>query len=211
VDLLALITAILIVLAVLLVVLLLLLLVSFHISMKFCKDGGKLNGQLEVRWYKIRFIRREFPEEKEEKLEKAIDKEKLEEEPEKPSKPRKWTLKDIKRIILLFLDSWPEFFNLFQALWKSVKLEKVNAHLILGFDSPVDTAKTVGYLWAASSVINISQTVNISAEPSFVEEKIDLDGDISFKIRFLGPFLALLRMFTRKSVLKLLWELRRFR
>ncbi len=179
--------------------------------MKFSKDGGKLKGQFEVRWFKIRFIRREFPEEKEEKIEKAIEKEKLKEEPEKPSKPRKWTLKDIKRILLLFLDSWPEFINLFHALWKSIKLEKVNAHLILGFDSPVDTAKTVGYFWVASSVINLSQTVNISAEPSFVEEKIDVDGDISFEIRFLGPFLALLRMLTKKSVLKLLWELRRFR
>lgn len=210
-DLLALLTAILIVLAVLFAVLLLLLLVSFHISMKFCKDGGKLKGQLEVRWFKIRFIRRDFPEEKEEKIEKVPEKEKLEEEPEKPSKPRKWTLQDIKRILLLFLDSWPEFFNLFQAFWKSIKLEEVNAHFILGFDSPVDTAKTVGYVWAASSLINLSQTVNISAEPSFVEEKIDLNGDISFKIQFLGPFMALLRMLTKKSVLKLLWELRRFR
>lgn len=210
-DLLALLTVILIVLAVLLVVLLLLLLVSFHISLKFNKDGGKLNSQLEVRWLKIRFIRREFPEEKEEKIKKAIAKEKLEEEPEKPSKPRKWDLNDIKRIFSLFLESWPEFFNLLHQLWKSIKLENFNVHFILGLDSPVDTVKTVGYIWAASSLINMSQKVNISAQPSFDEEKIDLEGDISFGIRFLGPFLALLRMLTKKSVLKLLWELRRFR
>jgi hypothetical protein len=222
------ITTLLIILAVLAVLILLLLIISFHISLKLFKDGGLVKGLVEIRWFKIRLLTRKFPEEKEDGEEKgetedkeqkkdisAEKKKSLEkskdEKPSKSSKLSKFKWEDIKKILSLSAESLPHFLKFFKSLWGSINLERFNFYLIFGLSSPVDTAKILGCFWAAASVINLSPKADIFAEPSFVEEKIDFESDISFQVRLIGPFIALLRLLTKISVLKLLWEFRRFR
>ncbi|PKL66807.1 MAG: hypothetical protein CVV28_09010 [Methanobacteriales archaeon HGW-Methanobacteriales-1] len=212
------ITTLLIILAVLVTIILLLLSVSFHISLKLFKDGGIVKGLVEIRWFKIRLFTRKFPEEKEEKEDKdqktdlSVEKEKSKEKkPSKSSKISKLKWVDIKKILSLSGESLLHFMKFFKSLWGSINLERFNFYLIFGLSSPVDTAKILGCFWAAAAVINLSPKADIFAEPSFLEEKIDFESDISFQVRLLGPFLALLRLLTRISVLKLLWEFRRFR
>jgi len=222
------ITTLLIILAALVAIILLLLSVSFHISLKFIKDGGIVKGLFEIRWFKIKLFTRNFPEEKEYEEEKretedkeqetdiSTEKEKStqkskEEKPSKSSKLNKFKWEDIKKILSLSGESLPHFLNFFRSLWGSIKLERFNFYLIFGLSSPVDTAKILGCFWAAAAIINLSPKADIFAEPSFVEEKIDFESDISFQVRLLSPFIALLRLLTKISVLKLLWEFRRFR
>ncbi|MDO9046061.1 MAG: hypothetical protein Q7U35_12290 [Methanobacteriaceae archaeon] len=215
------ITTLLIILAALVAIILLLLSFSFHISLKLFKDGGIVKGLVEIRWFKIKLFTRKFPEEKEEidekkdkeqKTDLAAEKEKSKEEKfSKSSKLSKFKWEDIKKILSLFGESLPHFLKFFKSLWVSINLEKFNFYLIFGLSSPVDTAKILGCFWAAAAVINLSPKADIFAEPSFLEEKIDFESDISFQVRLLGPFLALLRLLTRISVIKLLWEFRRFR
>lgn len=215
------ITTLLIILAALVAIILLLLSVSFHISLKLFKDGGIVKGLVEIRWFKIKLFTRKFPEEKEEKEEKedkdpktdlSAKKEKSKEKkPSKSSKISKLKWVDIKKILSLSGESLLHFMKFFKSLWGSINLEKFNFYLIFGLSSPVDTAKILGCFWAAAAVINLSPKADIFAEPSFLEEKIDFESDISFQVRLLGPFLALLRLLTRISVIKLLWEFRRFR
>lgn len=222
------ITTLLIILAALVAIILLLLSVSFHISLKLFKNGGIINGLVEIRWFKIRLFAREFPEEKEDTEEKG-DKEDKEKKPdisaekekstkkskeEKPStysKLSKFKWADIKKILSLSGESFPHFLKFFKSLWGSVNLERFDFYLIFGLSSPVDTAKILGCFWAAASAINLSPKADIFAEPSFVEEKIDFESHITFQVRLIRPFMALLRLLTRISVLKLLWEFRRLR
>ncbi len=212
------ITTLLIILAALVAIILLLLSVSFHISLKLFKDGGIVKGLVEIRWFKIRLFTRKFPEErvenedKEQKTEISSEKEKSKDEkPSKSSKLSKFKWEDINKILSLSGESLHHFLKFFKSLWGSIKLERFNFYLIFGLSSPVDTAKILGCFWAAATVINLSTKADIFAEPSFLEEKIDFESEISFQVRLLGPFLALLRLLTRISVIKLLWEFRRFR
>ncbi|WP_197272550.1 DUF2953 domain-containing protein [Methanobrevibacter arboriphilus] len=44
----------------------------------------------------------------------------------------------------------------------------------MGFSSPVDTATILGYIWAFSSTPNMHKSFNLSAEPVFNREAINL-------------------------------------
>ncbi|MDP1553501.1 MAG: DUF2953 domain-containing protein [Methanobacteriaceae archaeon] len=201
------ITTILIIFAAVFAIFLFILLISFNISLKFNKEGGLFKGSLEIRWFKIRIIHKKFPEKEKKTIEKDVDDEKESKTP----KTDKFEWEKLKSIFPLLKDAGPHIFKLILTILNSISLEKIYAHFILGFNSPADTAQNIGYFWAVSSVINVCPIVNIYAEPTFNQEKIDFKSHILFKIRLFKPFIKLLQLFTKKSVIKLIWEIRRFK
>ena len=201
------ITTIFIIFAAVLAIFLFILLISFNISLKFNKEGGLFKGSIQIRWLKIKIIHKKFPEKEKKTIEKDVDDEKESKTP----KTDKFEWEKLKTLFPLLKDAGPHIFKLILTILNSINLEKIYAHVILGFNSPADTAQNIGYFWAASSVINVYPIVNISAEPSFNQEKIDFKSHIIFKIRLFKPFIKLLQLFTKKSVIKLIWEIRRFR
>lgn len=186
----------------------LILLVPFHISFKLQKVGGVIDGIFELRWFRIRIFSKKFPEEE---AEKKKEKESKVKEEIKEKEKRKWDMGDIRKILKLAYASIGPFMRFFRDLFNSINLENFKFHLILGLNSTVDTATTLGYFWAVTSVVNMHPKVYISAEPSFNQERVDGNLFLELNVRFINPLIAILRLLINKSILKLLWELRRFR
>jgi hypothetical protein len=211
------------ILLIFLIIVILVLIIPFHILLTLQKNGGRVEGLFELRCLNIRIFKKNFPEEKEEpeedakeissdKTEKEVKTGKKEKKEEKKKKEkRKWKWADFKIIIKLVWESGTYFIQFIGDLLKSISVDKFNLHVILGMDSTADTAIYVGYIWAAASLLNLYPRVHISAEPSFFNQRIDGELFLEFKIRLIRPLFAVLRLLTKKPVLKLLWELRRFR
>ncbi|MCK9151508.1 DUF2953 domain-containing protein [Methanobacterium alcaliphilum] len=185
----------------------LILLVPFHISLKLQIVGGATNGIFELYWFKIRILSKVFPEKKAKKDKKK----EIKDEKKDGNGKRKWEWKDIKKIINLGFKAFKPLIRFVRDILHSIHLEKFKIHIILGLNSPVDTATTLGYFWAAASLVNMIPKINISAEPSFNQERVDGNLLLKLNIRLINPLIAVLRLLTNRSILKLLWELRRFR
>ena len=190
------------------IILLLILIIPFHISVNLNKIGGTFKGTLEIKWSKIRLITKKFPEKNGGKKKEKGDE--IEEEKEKePKSPFSW--KYLKKTVNLLIESRNYIFKFLKISWNSFHIEIVKIHIILGFESTVDTAITMGYMWSAASIMNIHPKIDFQAESDFTTERLDGNLSLRFNIRLLKPFAAFIWLLTKKPILSLLWNLRKLR
>jgi len=177
-----------------------LLMVPFHITLNLKNKGLKVNGYVQIKWMKIRIIKREIPSETSE--------EKKEEKEEKKEESAKWNLDRIVKVFNLFLESLPHFERILCAIYRSVNLERFLLNLKVGLDSPVDTAMIAGVFWSMNSVINTIPMVTVTVHPQFMEPVLEGQVELEFKIKLLWIVAESIRAITKKPVRNLISEVR---
>lgn len=177
-----------------------LLMVPFHITMNIANKGLKFNGFVQIKWMKIRIIKREIPSETPE--------EEKEEKEEKKDEGGRWNLDKIVKVFNLFLESLPHFERILIAIYRSVYLERFWFNLKVGLDSPVDTAMIAGVFWSMNSIINTIPRVTVTVRPQFMEPVLEGEVELEFKIRLLWIVAESIRAFTKKPVRNLISEVR---
>ena len=177
-----------------------LLMVPFHITLNIENQGLKFSGFMQIKWMKIRILKREIPSETPE--EKKEEKEKKEDEGEK------WNLDRIVKVFNLFLESLPHFERILMAIYRSVNLERFLFNLKVGLDSPVDTAMIAGVFWSMNSIINTIPRVAVTVRPQFMEPVLEGQVELEFKIRLLWIVAESIRAITKKPVRNLISEVR---
>ena len=193
------------------------LLIGLKVNINLNKQNSDFKGQIEIKCGFIKIFSKNFPDkDNKDKLDKKEDKENKKNKSKKTSeynenmdKIGKNQLNVFKSLILLIKKNFDDILDLFSACINSVKLEKFNTNILLGLSSPVDTVNVVGSIWAFSAVSNLSKNFYLSAEPIFTKETIDFNTEIAFKISFLRPLGKLLRLLTKKSMIKFILESRK--
>ncbi len=191
-----------IIILIILLILIGILLVPFQISLKLNRMGSVNEGNFKLTWLKIRLIRRKIPS----------DKKKDKKKRKKGKKERgKINFDRIPKILKNFEESLPYIFNIFQAILRSVSINKISINSIIGLDSPADTARVNGYLMGLASLISIFPKTNFTVVPDFEKERIDGSLVIKIKLRLFLIVIESLRAFTKKPVRSLFGELRKMR
>jgi len=196
-----LITILLIIILVILIIIASILLIPFHVILKFGNKGLKFDGFIKITWIRIRILQRALPPEEEKKEEKKEGAE------EKKTKAE-WNLDRVVKVINLFLDALPHFEKIFQAVIRSVNLERFWLYIRFGLDSPVDTAQIAGIFWSIASVINVIPRVSVNMSPEFFQTKLNGSFELEFRIRLFWIVFEGIRAFTKKPVRSLINEIR---
>lgn len=178
------------------------------------KEKNDFKGLFEIKFLNLKIFSKNFSsndfktpkKEKNRSKDKNFKKTNSKKNNEKQNK-NKWN--DIKELIILLKENLNHFLNFINTCINSIKIEKFDAEILFGFNSYVDTATTVGYIWGLFEVLNGIKPFNLSAEPIFTKETLDFKSEIFFNINLLKPVLSFLKLFKRKSMFKLLFILRR--
>lgn len=182
------------VILILLIIVIGILVVPFHVYFNVYNTGFNVKGTFRLTWLKIKLIQKEIPPKKSE--------EKKEDEAES-----KFDISNILEIFSLLTESWPYLERVFNSFLRSTSFEIFSLDLIMGLGDPADTAMASGCFWAASSMLNLIPNAYISLEPDFLNERIEADVTLKFKVRLLWIVIELVRAFTKKPVRTLFKEL----
>ena len=203
-----------IIIALLFIFFIIFLSLGLKIYLKLNKENDEFKADITVKLIVISIFSKKFTFDTNDII-KSLSQIKEEESDEKKEKTNKedgndlkQKLNDLKGLYPLITSNITYLFDFIAECIYSVQLQKFNTHISLGLSSFTDTATYTGYIWAFSAIPNLSNNFSLTAEPNFIEEAIDFESEIIFKIKLLKPFLATLKLFTRKSMLKLIWNLR---
>ena len=177
-----------------------LLLIPFHITLNIANQGLEFNGFVQIKWMKIRILKREIPSETPEEEE--------EEKEEKKDEGAKWNLDKIVKVFNLFLESLPHFERILMAIYRSVYLERFWLNLRVGLDSPVDTAMIAGVFWSMNSIINTIPRVTVTLNPQFMKPVLEGRVELEFKIRLFWIVAESIRAIIKRPVRNLISEVR---
>jgi hypothetical protein len=203
-----------VIIALLFIFFLISLYLGLKIYLKLIKDDDGFKADITVKWIAITVFSKKFPyttEDKkkvEDREKKKKVKEKKAKKSEKKEKSNKEKWEDFKRLYPLIKPNIFPILDFFIVCIDSIKLQKFDTHISLGLSSFSDTAIYTGYIWAFSTVPNLSSHFNLTAEPNFTKEAINFESEIIFNIKLLKPFFAMLKLIVRKSMIRLMWNLR---
>ena len=95
-----------------------------------------------------------------------------------------------------------EYIKVFvKKLFNSIKVEKLENHLIIGFSNYADTGEYIGYIWTVFSILNtIIPNSRLTAEPSFKGEIINFKGYASININILKLIKPLIDLLLKKEI-----------
>lgn len=183
---------------------------GLKIYLNLNKKNNEFKVAIGVKWLNINIFSKKFKYNDENK--KKIDKKPIKKENKKvdenKEKSTKEKLKDFIQLYPLIKSNIIPIFDFIMICIDSIKLQRFDTDIQIGLSSFSDTATVTGYIWAFSSLLNLSNQFNLTAEPIFTRESIDFESQIIFKIKLLKPFLGVLNLFKRKTMIKLLWNLR---
>jgi hypothetical protein len=164
----------------------LLLLFGIRISLEYIKNGGEIKGCIKILVFKkIRIYTSHFP---------SDDEEEEEEEEEHESY-------DVKKIFNLAKPCLEDLLNYFRTVIGTLKISRIENHIIFGMESFADTGKYIGIIWAILAMINsLDRNLKISAEPSFTGARLDGRGVNELEIYPLKFLPATLRLLSKKEV-----------
>ena len=109
--------------------------------------------------------------------------------------------RDIKEILELAKPCLEHIKTFLEKLFKSVKIEKLENHLIIGFANYADTGEYIGYIWSAFSVLNtVIPNSRLTAEPSFKGEIIKFKGCADINISILKLIKPLIDLLLKKEI-----------
>ena len=168
-----------------------LLIIGIRISLEYNKKGSEVKGCLKILIFKkLKVYSLNWPGE--DKKEKEDDK--------KESKDR-----DFKKIFELAKPCFEDLKNYLKSAMKSVKIQKIQNHLIFGMDSYADTGEYIGIIWAICAIVNpMHKKMQISAEPSFTGSVLDGYGENNLEIYPLKLLAPTVKLILNSDVRKLI-------
>lgn len=191
-----------VIIIILALILLAILFIPFHISFYLKKRDKDIRGNFQLKWLKVRIIKRTIPEEEEKE-------EKEEKEKEEKKKKTKFDVDTFLEILKEVKESIKYLTPILQAFLKSIKLEKFSLNLNIGFTSPVSTALISGYFWSASSILNLISSVNLSITPDFQNSKLDGTLELELRLTLFRVVAAFIKALTKKPVRDLIRSMRK--
>jgi len=193
-----------VIIIILALILLAILFIPFHISFYLKKRDKDIRGNFQLKWLKVRIIKRTIPEEEEKEEKEEKDKEK-----EEKKKKTKFDVDTFLEILKQVKESIKYLTPILQAFLKSIKLEKFSLNLNIGFTSPVSTALISGYFWSASSILNLISSVNLSITPDFQNSKLDGTLELELRLTLFRVVAAFIKALTKKPVRDLIRSMRK--
>jgi hypothetical protein len=183
---------------------------GIKIYLKLNKNDNEIKADITVKLVAITIFSKKFSSnnrnnEREENKTIEDETKKIDEGSEKNNK-EKW--KELRQSYPLVKSNIVPIFDFIVVCINSIKLQKFDTHIIMGLSNFSDTAIFTGYIWGFSTILNLSNHFSLTAEPIFTKESIDFESELIFKIKLLKPFLGILKLFTRKTMLKLIWNLK---
>ena len=168
-----------------------LLYIGVKIAFIYDKTGSKFKGCLKILILKkIKIYSLEFPSQND-KEDDVKDKEESE--------------RDIKELFELAKPCLKDFKDFLKSFVKCISITRFENQLILGLDSYVDTARYIGYIWGAIAIINSShKNARLSAQPCFIESKIDARGINELDINVLKLIPPAIKLISKKEVRELI-------
>lgn len=168
--------------------LIILLLCGIKISFEYTKKGSKIKGCLKILIFKkIKIYTRRFPSNDNDNDEDDTDEEKKQ--------------RDIKKLFELARPCFSDFKDYLKSVLNTIKIKKLQNHLIFGMASYADTGKYIGIIWAILAVINpMHEKLKLSAEPSFEGSVIDGYGTNEVEIYPLRLIVPTIRLISKKDV-----------
>ncbi|BDZ71070.1 DUF2953 domain-containing protein [Methanobacterium petrolearium] len=177
------------------------LLIPLKLSLNLKKHGSQIKGKFSLIWLGIRVFSREIPEEKDED-------EKKKKEKEEKDKKEKFDVDGILKILNLFLDAWPHIHRLLVTIYHSFSLEKFSLDLVMGLESPADTALFTGYIWAFTNPLTALTPIHVLVTPEFNRRVLDGNLQIDVKLKLFRIVVGAIRAYTKKPVRELIKEIR---
>lgn len=167
-----------------------LLIIGIRISLEYNKKGSEVKGCLKILIFKkLKVYSLNWPGE-----------DKKEEDDKKESKDR-----DYKKIFELAKPCFEDLKNYLKSVLKSMKIQKIQNHIIFGMDSYADTGEYIGIIWAICAIINpMHKKMQISAEPSFAGSMLDGYGENNLEIYPLKLIVPTVKLILNEDVRKLI-------
>ena len=165
-----------------------LLLLGIRISFEFKKAGSEFEGCLKILIFKkIKIYARRFP---------SNDNDNDEDDKDEEKKQR-----DIKKLFELARPCFGDFKTYLKSVLNTIKVKKLQNHLIFGMASYADTGKYIGIIWAILAVINpMHEKLKLSAEPTFEGSVLDGYGINEVEIYPLRLIVPTIRLISKKDV-----------
>ena len=168
--------------------LIILLLCGIKISFEYTKKGSKIKGCLKILIFKkIKIYTLRFP---------SNDNDNDEDDKDEEKKQR-----DIKKLFELARPCFGDFKTYLKSVLNTIKVKKLQNHLIFGMASYADTGKYIGIIWAILAVINpMHEKLKLSAEPTFEGSVLDGYGTNEVEIYPLRLIVPTIRLISKKDV-----------
>lgn len=118
---------------------------------------------------------------------------------------KKWTFGKIVHLARMLFHP---ILQLVEDVLKKIHISEIKCNLLYGFDNPADTGIVSGYVYALRGYLHTQyDRIRLYAEPTFVEEKMDVHmlADISFRIASLVP--AVVTFLLNRDVRRVSWAL----
>ena len=133
-----------------------LLLLGIRISFEFKKAGSEFEGCLKILIFKkIKIYSKQYPSQ-------SKDKSKTEDKKEDENS------RNIKKILELAKPCINDILGFLKKAIKSIKVSKIENHLIFGLDSYADTGEYIGIIWSVFAIIDsFDKNIKLTAEPYF--------------------------------------------
>ncbi len=167
-----------------------LLIIGIRISLEYNKKGSEVKGCLKILIFKkLKVYSLNWPSE-----------DKKEEDNKKESKDR-----DFKKIFELAKPCFEDLKSYLKSVMKSMKIQKIQNHIIFGMDSYADTGEYIGIIWAICAIVNpMHKKMQISAEPSFTGSVLDGYGENNLEIYPLKLLAPTVKLILNSDVRKLI-------
>lgn len=169
-----------------------LLVIGIKISFIYTKKESKINGCLKILILKkIKVYSLTFPSQDD-----------CADENEKENEGKK---RDFKKILELAKPCFKDLMEFLKKTIKSVKIKKIQNHLIFGMDDYAETGKYIGIIWAVLAIINpLDKNLRISAEPTFNGSRLDAKGENEFEIYPLKLLIPVIKLVSKKEIRNLI-------
>ena len=170
---------------IIILLIILLLIIGIKISFEYEKTGSEFKGCLKILVFKkIRVYTSRFPNEDDNEDEDREDKK-----------------RDIKKIYNLAKPCLDDLIDYLKAILNTLKITRIQNHIIFGMASFADTGMYIGMIWAVLAAINpIDKNIKISAEPSFAGSRLDASGVNQIDVYPLKLLLPTIRLLLKKDV-----------
>lgn len=180
--------------------------VPFNLSLDINKEGQKFNGMYRLAWLGITLksddifapTEIDFPGKKRD--EKLIG-------PDLSGDSKyvyKRNIPDPKTL----MEALPPVIRLFKDIARSLHIDVQSCRVVIGFQDPVDTAVTYGYLWSLISALKLYKE-NIFIEPRFDKELLDGLFLVEIRAKLLWIFLAMFQAIKDEKLRKLIKNIAR--
>lgn len=163
-----------------------LLAIGIKVIFKYDKTGSDFKGCLKILIFKkIKVYSLNFPSEKSE--EDSDEKEREE--------------RDYKKLLDLAKPCFRDLIEYLKSVLNTVRIKKIENHLIFGLDSYADTGKYIGIIWGVLAMItSIDRKLKLSAEPSFNGSIFDVKGENEFEVLPLKLIVPTVRLISKKEI-----------